>query len=88
MIVVIEGISAAGKTTWCRAHWPAFVREAPPPAEAPDRASTPAAAARYWAERNAQRWRAAQAREAIDGIAVCDSDPFKLHYVWSLWRIR
>lgn len=20
------------------------------------------------------------------GIAVCDSDPFKLHYPWSLWR--
>ena len=35
MIVVVEGISAAGKTTWCQEHWPTFVPEAPPTAHAP-----------------------------------------------------
>ena len=51
----------------------------------PDRARDPAAAARYWGERNAERWRAALELEAREGLAVCDTDPFKLHYAWSLW---
>lgn len=25
--------------------------------------------------------------ETSRGLAVCDTDPFKLHYAWSLWRI-
>lgn len=88
MIVVVEGISAAGKTTWCaRNALGCTVPEAPAPLDAPSRAQDPEAAARYWADHNAERWRAALALEAREGLAVCDTDPFKLHYAWSLWWI-
>jgi hypothetical protein len=30
---------------------------------------------------------AARAMERSSSIAVCDTDPLKLHYVWSLWQI-
>ena len=88
MIVVVEGISAAGKTTWCTRHARGVtVPEASPPLDAPSRTASPEAAARYWADRNAERWRAALALESREGLAVCDTDPFKLHYLWSLWWI-
>ena len=41
----------------------------------------------FWAEVNARRWQAAAELEARAGLAVCDTDPLKLHYVWTLWRI-
>lgn len=92
MIVVVEGISAAGKTSWCARHAEGYtVPEAPPAPDAPSRTATPEAAARYWADhstqRNAERWRAALALEAREGLAVCDTDPFQLHYAWSRWWI-
>ncbi len=92
MIVVIEGISAAGKTTWCAGHAAGLtVPEAPLAPGAPSRTADPEAAARYWAaqysQRNAERWRTALEVEAREGLAVCDTDPFKLHYAWSLWWI-
>jgi len=88
MIVVIEGISAAGKTTWCRRHAAdRCVPEAGPITGAPDREADPLAAARFWAAANARRWQAALALECASGCAVCDNDPLKLHYVWTLWRI-
>ncbi|PZQ17418.1 MAG: hypothetical protein DI564_06335 [Rhodanobacter denitrificans] len=88
MIVVIEGISAAGKTAWCRRHAAdRCVPETGPIAGAPDRDADPHAAARFWAAANARRWQAALALERTSGYAVCDTDPLKLHYVWSLWRI-
>ena len=87
MIVVVEGPSAAGKTTWIAEHrdGAAVVGEAPPGA-APDRGEDPAAAAAHWAEVSATRWAAACYAEQQAGIALCDTDPFKLHYVWCLWR--
>lgn len=88
MIVVIEGISAAGKTSWCRRHAAGrCVPETGPVGGAPDRATDPHAAARFWAAANARRWQAALALESASGCAVCDTDPLKLHYVWTLWRI-
>jgi len=45
------------------------------------------AAARFWAENGARRWEQAIATEQRAGVAVCDTDPLKLHYSWSLWRI-
>jgi hypothetical protein len=88
VIAVIEGISAAGKTTWCRRHAAdRCVPETGPFLGAPDRDADPLAAARFWAAANARRWQAALALESTGGIAFCDTDPLKLHYVWTLWQI-
>ena len=83
MIVVVEGPSAAGKTTWVDANGgQSIVPEEP--AHSPD---DPRAAARFWAAHGAERWARALAVERATGLAVCDTDPLKLHYAWSMWRI-
>jgi hypothetical protein len=88
MIVVVEGISASGKTTWCRRHAAGFtVSETGPRDDAPDATLNVTAAARFWVEQGERRWQAACAIERSRGIAVCDTDPIKLHYIWSLWQI-
>ncbi len=88
MLVVVEGISAAGKTLWCRAHGAGHVvEEARPDGPVPDRADDPAGAARFWTAQNACRWQAAKEVAARTGLAVCDTDPLKLHYSFCLWRI-
>ena len=85
MIVVVEGPSGAGKTTWCRTHGGkyALLEALPDHATVP---TEPHAAARFWVERNAARWEEVLAREARDGLVLVDTDPFKLHYVWTLFR--
>jgi hypothetical protein len=85
VIVVVEGPSGAGKTTWCRTHAGAnaLLEELPDHLAVP---SEPAAAARFWVERNVARWGEVLAREARDGLVVVDTDPFKLHFVWTLFR--
>jgi len=86
--VVVEGVSAAGKTTWCRKYFPdCTIPETGTCPEAPDRLEDVSGAARFWARKNAERWTAAQMMERAGGLAVCDTDPLKLHYVWSLWQI-
>ncbi len=88
MIVVVEGISASGKSTWCALHGCSHVvPENGRLAGAPDRVADPMGAAAFWAERNIDRWQAALAVERATGHALCDTDPLKLHYVWCLWRI-
>lgn len=88
MIVVVEGISASGKSTWCARHGGSHVvPENGRIAGAPDRVADPTGAAAFWAERNIDRWQAALAVERATGHALCDTDPLKLHYVWCLWRI-
>lgn len=88
MIVVVEGISAAGKTSWCRAHAAGHVvEEAPQQADVPDRVAEPERWTAYWIDRNALRWRLASELDARTGLAVCDSDPLKLHYNFGLWRL-
>lgn len=87
MIVAVEGPSAAGKTTWCARHGgDAIVPEYVPTGREPDDAD-PDAQADYWAEVNMGRWAAARSVECATGVAVCDSDPLKLHYSWCLARI-
>jgi hypothetical protein len=81
--IVAEGPSAAGKTTWCRATGGPFVAEYSPTGQEPD-GSDPVEQATYWAQANAQRWTQALESENATGIAVCDSDPLKLHYSWCL----
>ena len=85
MIVVVEGPSGCGKTTWCRTHGGtyALLESLPDHATVP---TDPQAAARFWVDRNVARWDEVLEREARDGLVIVDTDPFKLHYVWSLWR--
>lgn len=88
MIVVVEGISASGKSTWCARHGGSHVvPENGRFAGVPDRVVDPTGAAVFWAERNIDRWQAALAVERMTGYALCDTDPLKLHYIWCLWRI-
>ncbi|WP_308165088.1 hypothetical protein [Nocardia noduli] len=42
------------------------------------------AQASYWAQVNVRRWTQALGSEESTGVAVCDSDPLKLHYSWCL----
>lgn len=87
MIIVVEGPSAAGKTTWIAAHCRSgTVIGETPSGPAPQRNLDPDGAAQHWARLSAARWHAARRAEQRTGTAVCDTDPLKLHYVWSLWR--
>ena len=84
MIVVVEGPSAAGKTTWSQQHGALVVGE--------DRLLAPADAipeesTRFWLEANCSRWAVALETEAHFGDAVCDTDPLKLNYQYCLARI-
>lgn len=92
MIIVVEGASAAGKTTWCRQlprDQTIFERESPrspPPVEADLPAPAgPQIVAEYWTKENSGRWTAACEISERFGWVVCDTDPFKLHWAWTLW---
>lgn len=83
VLVAVEGPSAAGKTTWCRAHAGRFVAEYSPAGREPDGVDL-ALQAGYWVETNSARLAAAAELERTEGVAVCDGDPLKLHYSWCL----
>lgn len=86
VIVAVEGPSAAGKSTWCQQQsWPT-VAEYVPTGQEPD-GSEPVRQGAYWVEVNSGRWREAVALEQSSQVVLCDSDPLKLHYSWSLARI-
>lgn len=88
MIVVVEGISASGKTWWCAQHAGGHViAETGRVRGAPDSVADPAGAAVYWADRNVERWQAALLLEGSAGPVVCDTDPLKLHYAWCSWQL-
>jgi hypothetical protein len=87
MIIVVEGISASGKTSWCARQPRVHVIDENIGLAGPDRAAEPLAAARFWADAGARRWTRAEALAAETGLAICDTDPLKLHYIWTLWRI-
>lgn len=87
VIIVVEGISAAGKTTWCRQHAAQYLIKESYPEKRPDRHADPIEAARLWTEWNVKRWSDAVAMEQAKGVAVCDTDPLKLHFSWALWQI-
>lgn len=87
MIVVVEGISAAGKTTWCRSHGAPYLIPETFPADRKAQPLTGIATAQYWTDWNAKRWSDALQREREKGCAICDTDPLKLHYSWCLCRV-
>ena len=87
MIVVIEGPSAVGKTTWCRTHFPGgFLEEALSDIAAPDLYSDSNEVARFWVDFALQNWQRALVLESEKGIAICDGDPFHLYFSWALWK--
>jgi hypothetical protein len=87
VIVVVTGPSAAGKTTWCRQEHPEdLIPEYEPTGQEPA-GDDPLAQAAFWSEVNCARWSKAVDRERASGLAVCDDDPLKLHYAWSLVRV-
>lgn len=86
MIVVVEGPSAAGKSTWV-ARWD-------PSTMVPEHGAITAPTglddtelARFWSDLNAGRWRSAVDTEHRSGLAICDTDPLKLHYDYCLARM-
>jgi hypothetical protein len=88
MIVTVEGPSAAGKTTWIYGHFDhAVINDELIIKDAPSSSADLERAAAFWADVSKRRWAAVCAQEADTGMVVCDADPFKLHYAWSLWRI-
>jgi hypothetical protein len=74
MIVVVEGPSAAGKTTWCTQHAPLWLPE-------PGRWSI-----EEILQYQVGRWRQAVAADDRGDTIVLDGDPFKLYFDWALWR--
>lgn len=87
MIIVVEGVSAAGKTTWCRSHGQPFLIPETFPADRKAQPLTGMETARYWTDWNAKRWADALQMEREKGLAICDTDPLKLHYSWCLYQI-
>jgi len=81
VIVVVEGPTAAGKTTWCQRHVGRFVAEYEFAGNEPVDGQ---ALARHWARVSMRRWAEAEELERIDGVAFCDTDPVKLHYSWGM----
>ena len=88
MILVIEGPSASGKTTWVHRHaGAAAIAETVPATDAPHLESDPLGTLETWQRWNEARWAAAIALEQRTGLAVTDGDPLKLHYIWCLWQV-
>jgi len=75
MIIVVEGPSAAGKTTWCAQHAGAWL---PEPGRGPIEEVL---------RNQADRWRRAVAADAAGEVVVLDGGPFKLYYSWAAWRL-
>lgn len=86
VIIAVEGPSAAGKTTWCSAHGTERVVAETGRIEQPPELSDDGLA-RFWNDLNCRRWATAIEVETDYGLAVCDTDPLKLHYDYCLARV-
>jgi hypothetical protein len=84
MIVVVEGVSASGKTFWCRRDQAKVVGELAPLSPPSGNALL---TAQFWTDAHCQRWKEAERLESKDCTVYCDTDPIKLHYPWCLWQI-
>ena len=87
MIVVLEGISAAGKTTYARQFGEGrYVPEIPVRGDLPDASVSLDEHAHFWAQHNVRKYQMALAIEREHGFAICDTDPMKIHYSWCMER--
>lgn len=82
MLIAIEGVSAAGKTTWASRYKPAVVEELTGTAPETDIEQI----AEFWSKRDSERWQRGVTLEAEHSIACFDTDPLKIHYAWCLWQ--
>lgn len=83
MLIAIEGVSAAGKTTRASRYAPAVLGEitgTPPPGDLEQ-------IGEYWTDQHARRWRQGLELETEHSVVCFDTDPLKLHYAWCLWQI-
>ncbi len=85
VIVAVKGPSATGKMTGCRSAEVEFVAEYASTGTEPE-GSEAARQARYWTDINTARWSRALDLEDRGRVAICDTDPMKLHYSWCLAR--
>jgi len=87
MIIVVEGISAAGKSTYAQRfgadHW---VPEFETSGSEPGRGTPIEEHARFWLEHNIRRFARAVEVEARHGFAICDTEPLKCHFDWCCAR--
>ena len=89
MIIAVEGPSAVGKTTWCRAYCPdGFVGEAAENVDAPDLYASPTGVADFWVRFNIDRWLTAMRLERERGLAVCDGNPLGAAFSWAAWKAQ
>lgn len=87
MIIVVEGISAAGKTTYARQFGDGrWVPEIPVKGELPGADASLDDHAHFWAEHNVRKFQMALAIEREHGIVICDTDPMKIHFSWCMER--
>ena len=87
MIIVVEGISAAGKTTFARQFGEGlWLPEIEAKGQRPEADAPLIEHARFWAGHNAMRFQMAMQIEAKHGIVICDTDPMKFHYSWCMER--
>lgn len=84
MIVVVEGISAAGKTTFASRYAPAVVDELK---ACLPRTDNIAALGQYWSDLHSKRWLHGLEMERTHDVVYFDTDPLKVHYAWCLWQI-
>src|SRR5688572_2779136 len=85
MLIVVEGVSAAGKTTLPSQFAPGVVGE--PTAPDPAQGSSAAEIGQYWSDRHAERWQRALELEIAHGTACFDCDPLKIHFAWTQSQI-
>lgn len=87
MIIVAEGISAAGKTTFARQFGDGrWVPEIPVKGDRPGADASLDDHAHFWAEHNVRKFQRALDIEREHGFAICDTDPMKIHYSWCMER--
>ncbi|GAA4051307.1 hypothetical protein [Parerythrobacter jejuensis] len=85
MIIVVEGISAVGKTTYARQFGEGrWLPEIPAKAERPPYDAPAEDHAQFWADHNSRRFQMALEIEKANGFVVCDTDPLKIHYSWCM----
>ncbi len=87
MIIVAEGISAAGKTTFARRFGDGrWLSEVEVKGRRLDSHAPLIDHARFWSDHNAFCFQLAMEIEAKHGFAICDTDPMKIHYSWCVER--
>ncbi len=87
MIIMAEGISAAGKTTYARQFGDGYwVPEIPVKGELPGADASLDEHADFWAEHNVRKFQMALEVERKHGFVICDTDPMKIHFAWCMER--